>query len=285
MTKVAQPINNEPPLSRLIFLGVLRSACGFPLEHPLELIKVTAQAHPKYSIRQVINTIVKEKGVFLGFSNTILTNFPRRVLREAVRWPVIGYTHEQLITNFPGTFTREGTNAKVVTVLSVAAFDSLIKVPLEQLIAYRVKEKERYATFFKKRFAKDGICSLYQGVGVNLFRQGIVWTTLMVINSESKKKFDLYDKDKAHPYLRQGVTSVLIATGLITWALPVDFVKARIQMDTDLQKMNTSSVVRTLIRKYGFSGFYAGALSVFVHTVFHATLVGYVLDRTFTSNK
>lgn len=281
---MTQPVNSESQLSRLIFVGAIRSAAGFPFEHPLELMKITAQANPKHSSWQVINSIVKEKGV-LGFSNTILTNFPRRVLREAVRWPVIGYTHEQLITRFPETFTREGTNAKVVTGVSVAMFDSLVILPLEQLIAYRVKERERYATFFKERFAQDGIASLYRGMSINLIRQGVVWTTLMTINNESKKKFDLLDKDKAHPYLRQGVTSILIAMGLITWGLPVDFVKTRIQMDTDLQKMKLSSVVRILIRQEGFRGFYAGALPVFIHTVFHATLGGYILDKIFTSKK
>lgn len=281
---MTHPANNEPQFSSLIFLGVMRCIAGFPFEHPLELMKITAQANPKHTSWQIIRGIVKERGVF-GFSDTLLTNFPRRVLREAVRWPVIGYTHEQLIRKFPETFTREGTNAKVVTGIFVALFDSLVILPLEQLMAYRVKERERYTTFFKKRFNQDGISSLYRGVRVNLFRQGVVWTTVMTINNESKKKFDLFDKDKAHPYLRQGITSVLIAMGLITWGLPVDFVKTRIQMDADLQQMKVSSVVRTLVRRHGFSGFYAGVLPVFVHTVFHATLGGIILDKVFDSHK
>jgi hypothetical protein len=276
--------NTESQLSGLIFLGALRSIAGFPFEHPLELMKIKAQADPKHTSWQIMNGIVKERGVF-GFSDTILTNFPRRILREAIRWPVIGYTHEQLIRKFPEKFTREGTNAKVVTGISVALFDSLVVLPLEQLMAYRVKERERYATFFEKRFKREGMSSLYRGVPVNLFRQGVVWTTVMTINNESKKRFDRIDKDKAHPYLRQGISSVLIALGLITWGLPVDFVKTQIQMDPDLQQMKVSSVVRTLIRRYGFSGFYAGALPVFIHTVFHATLGGYILDEVFASHK
>ena len=112
-----------------------------------------------------------------------------------------------------------------------------------------------------------------------------MWTTLMTINNESKKRFDLFDKDRAYPYLRQGVTSVLVAMGLIIWGLPVDFIKTHIQMDTNLQNMKISSVARTLIRQHGFSGFYAGALPVFIHTVFHATLGGYILDKVFGSHK
>ncbi|MFI0435959.1 MAG: MC/SLC25 family protein [Parachlamydiaceae bacterium] len=280
---MSQPIHNQPPLSSLIFLGGMRSIAGFPFEHPLELMKITAQANPKDTSWQIIHNIVKEKGG-VGFFDTCLTNFPRRLLREAVRWPVIGYTHELLMREFPETFTRESTNAKVVTGISVALFDSLLILPLEQLMAYRVKERERYLTFFQKKFTQDGISSLYRGLGVNVFRQGVVWTTLMTINHESKKRFDVLDQDKANPHLRQAVTSVLIAIGLITWGLPIDFVKTRIQMDADLQQMKLSSVVRQLVSRHGFSGFYAGALPVFVHTVFHATLGGYILDKIFASD-
>ena len=106
----------------------------------------------------------------------------------------------------------------------------------------------------------------------------------MSINNEAKKRFDVYDKEKAHPYLRQGITSILIATGIIAWGLPIDFVKTRIQMDTEFQKMKITTVVRTLFQRHGISGFYAGKLPVFIHTVFHATLGGYILDRIFCSD-
>lgn len=107
----------------------------------------------------------------------------------------------------------------------------------------------------------------------------------MAINNEVKKKFDYFDKDRAHPYIRQGVASICIATGLITWALPIDFVKTRIQMDPDLQKTKIISVVRTLLLRHQLSGFYAGALPVFIHTIFHATLGGYILDKIFSQGK
>ena len=138
----------QPDLSSLIFLGALRSAAGFPLEHPLELMKVAAQAAPKQSTSEIVRSIVKESGIS-GFANTVMTNFPRRILREAVRWPVIGHTHSKLITKFPETFTKEGTNAKMVTGVSVAVFDSLVILPLEQLIAFRVKENKVTAHFLK----------------------------------------------------------------------------------------------------------------------------------------
>lgn len=280
---MVQPTQNDSTF-HLILLGMTRCVAGFPFEHPLQLWKISAHANPKLSSWQAVNNIVKEKG-FFGFTNTMLMNFPRRVLKESVRWPAIAYSHERLILNFPNTFTRDGTKSKVATGISVAIFDSLFILPFEQLMAFRIKEQERYTNFLKKRFAKDGIWSFYQGLGANLIRQGVVWSTVLTINHESKKMFDKVDKEKEHPYLRQGVTSVLIAMGHVTCGLPIDFVKSRIQMDTELQKMKMTSAVRTLFRQFGISGFYAGALPVFIHTTFHASLGGVILDKIFSSNK
>jgi len=277
---MTQPMNQENQLPHLVFLGALRSAAGFPFEHPLELMKIEAQKHPQYSSGQVIDSIIKERGI-LGFSNTILPNFPRRILREAVRWPVIAYANEQLRKKFPGSFTKEGTADKVATGIALAIFNASIVLPFENLIAYRVKEQKSYASFFKER----GIRSLHRGFAVDLVYQSVLWSTFMSINHESKKAFDLWDKDKAHPYLRQGVTSVLIAVGINITALPINFVKTQIQMHKDLQEMKVSYVVQTLVRRHSFSGFYAGALPVFIHSVFHATLGGYILDKIFYSFK
>lgn len=271
---------NDKNFPQLIFLGILRSSVGFPLEHPLELMKITSQANPKLSSIGVIETIMKDRGIY-GFSNTIMTNFPRRLMKEVVRWPMIGYTHEKLINGFPGMFTRDGTNSKFVTGICVAGFDSLFISPIEQLMAYRIKEKEKYTNFFKDRFSKDGIPSLYRGAQVNFIRQGVIWTTLMTINNETKIRLDQIDTMKDHPYMRQGITSVLIASGLVSWGLPIDFVKTRIQMDKELQKMKVKSVIPILYRRHGLLGFYAGALPTFIHSVFHATLGGYILDKIF----
>jgi hypothetical protein len=278
---MAQPVNGESQLS-LVLLGILRSLAGFPVEHSLELIKISAQARPEYSYRQIITEIVQDKGIF-GFTNTSSINFSRRILKEVVRWPIISLTHKQLINRFPQTFTKEGTNSKVATGVFVALFNTLVIVPLDQLMVFRIAERERYFKFIERRFSQDGISSFYKGGVLDFSRQLMIWTTVMGVNSESKKKFDLFDKDKAHPYLRQGFASVLIAIG-ITAGLPVDFAKTRIQMDTKLQKMKIHSAIQALYRQYGIRGFYAGAKPIFIHSVFHATLSGYILDQIFDSH-
>lgn len=221
---------NAPTLFSLITIGARRSSAGFLFEHPLELLKLSAQANPNNSTIQVINRIITNEG-FFGFTKTILTNFPRRILREAVRWPVIGFTHEHLVMRYPEIFTRNGIASKIFTGFSVAFFECAIILPIEQLMAYRVKEGEKYSTFFKSRFIKEGASSLYKGVLINLIRQGMLWSTVMGMNYECKRVFDLVDKKKNHPYLRQSFTSIFISLGLISWCLPIDFIKTRIQME------------------------------------------------------
>ncbi|HAB99105.1 MAG TPA: hypothetical protein DCE71_04715 [Parachlamydiales bacterium] len=274
----------EHTTSNLVISAAARSSCLFLIDHPLDVLKFTWQKFPNHTGAQVIGKIVQERGLF-GFSDTMLANFPRRIGKEIARWLGIAYTHEQLIGTFPETFTREAVKTKIATGISTAALDCFIILPLEQLMAYRVKEQKGYSAFFQKRFVQDGIPSLYRGLSVNLLRQTLMWSSLMTINCESKRVFDLIDKERLHPFLRQEVASVLFSTAYVTFGLPIDFIKTRIQMDTDLQKIKVSSVVRTLVQRHKFSGFYAGALPVFTQTMIQMTLGGYILDEIFDPQK
>lgn len=258
-------------------LGLKRALMGFPAEHFLELVKISAQGNPYTRTSKIVSSIYQEKGV-LGFTNTGLTNLPRRVLRETARWPVIDYTHRKLIHTYPHLFTQDGVSSKIATAAGVVFFDTAVLLPLEQLMSYRIKEKQPYRTFYKDRFAKDGIFSLYKSYKVNILRQGIVWGSFMPLNHLVKKKFDAIDQAHAHPYLRQGTTSITIATLATIVGLPVDFVKVRIQMDPNLQKMGIIQAIQTLFKECGARGFYAGREPVFLHAVLQATLKGIVAD-------
>lgn len=281
---MSQPIPRDLNISSLIISATVRSSSLFLIDHPLDVMKYTAQKFPQHSAAQIIREIVKEKGL-LGFSDAMLTNFPRRITKEVARWTGIAYTHEQLIGTFPETFTREAIKTKVATGIFTAALDCFVLLPFEQLMVHQIKERKGYSLFFKKRFAQEGIPSLYRGLSVNLVRQMLTWSSLMTINCESKRVFDLIDKEKLHPFLRQQVASILFSTSYVAFGLPIDFIKTRIQMDTDLQKIKVQKVVRTLILRYGFSGFYAGALPVFAQTMAQMTFGGYILDEIFAPQK
>lgn len=280
---MTHPVSREEDLSRMILLSSVRCMAGFPIEHSLELFKTTAQANPLLPLAKTIYRITKEKGIF-GLTNTLMTNLPRRVLREVVRWPIIGYAKTTLIQDYPEYFSKDGMAIDFVACGSGVVFDSAFILPLEQLIAYRVKENERYISFFKNRNACEIVRNLYCGFGMNLVRQYVFFATYLTLNNETKKKFDVWDKSQVHPFLRQGITSVVIALGIVVWGLPFDFVKSRIMMDANLQKMKTTMAVRCLYRQFGFLGFYAGALPTFIHSAFHATTLMYTMEY-FSSNR
>ncbi len=75
-----------------------------------------------------------------------------------------------------------------------------------------------------------------------------MWMTVIPLNTLVKKKFDEYEATRSHPYLKQAVTSVAIATACCGIILPFDFVKVRIQMDPLLQKQSLVSSVQLLCR-------------------------------------
>jgi hypothetical protein len=274
---MVHPVNNESIFS-LILLGIKRSSLGFVLEHPLELTKFLSQINPSLSTRQVIKNHVQSKGLF-GFTDAIMVNFPRRALKESVRWPVMAFTHNHLVKKFPKVFTKEDNKSKIITAIFIASFNTLVLLPFEQLMAWRLKTEECYTSYLKKTVTENGLLSLYPAARINLIHQGILWATYMTVNNEAKRKFDLFDKEKAHPYFRQAVASIITAVCLIIFVSPVDFTKTWIQIDKDLQKLKISSVVKTLKGRHGLMGFYAGTPSNFIHTVFHATLSGYILDQ------
>ncbi len=281
---MSQPLLSECNASNLVMSATARSSCLFLIDHPLDVLRLTSQKFPSHTTAKVVNTIVKERGL-LGFSDTMLANFPRRIGKEVTRWIGLAYTHEQLVKTFPETFTREAIQTKIATAFAAAGLDSFVILPLEQLMAFQISNHKGYKIFFQKTFAREGVPSLYRGLSVNLFRQSLMWSALLTINCESKRAFDLIDKEKLHPFLRQEVASVLFSTAYVAFGLPIDFVKTRIQMDTDLQKVKIPSIVRTLVKRHGFSGFYAGALPVFTQTMIQMTLGGYILDEIFEPKK
>jgi hypothetical protein len=276
---MVQPVNNES-IASLILLGIKRSSLGFVLEHPLELTKIVSQINPSLSTIQIIKKIFQNKGI-AGFTDAILVNFPKRALKESVRWPVMALTNDYLVQQLPNYFTKEGNSAKIISALFVALFNTSVILPFEQLMTWRLKTNAKYSTFFLKTVKNQGLSALYPAARISLVHQGILWSTYLTVNNEVKKKFDIYDEQKAHPYMRQAVTSLLTAAYLIIFASPVDFTKAWIQADKELQNLKIRDVAKILYRRHGFIGFYAGTPTNFVHTVFHATISGYVIDHIF----
>ena len=80
----------------------------------------------------------------------------------------------------------------------------------------------------------------------------------MGLNNEMTKVFASLNPKKLPPYAKEITSAVVISTAIVSTLLPVDFVKTQIQMNPDLQRKKISFVVRSLLKQYGFSRFYAG---------------------------
>lgn len=266
-------------LDNPLALGLFRASLMFPVEHFVDMTKVASQKSPELSSWKVIKDVYDKKG-FRGFMDGALVNYPRRVLRDTVRWPIIGYSYNALISKFPEVFPEKSTTSFVFSGLAVALFDSCVLGPLELLMSYKVKESGGYKKFFRDRFFKEGIPSLYRGVGVNLTYRGAVWTLYMGVDSEIKKKFQSGNHSSLSAYTQQVISATVVSTVLVATLLPVDFIKTQIQIDPSLHRKKISCVVKDLVQKHGFFRFYAGAPIVWASNIAYVLVFQKVVQKS-----
>ncbi len=250
---MTQPTHKKH-LDNPIVLGLVRATSLFPIEHFVDMTKTSAQKFTHLTSLQVITSIYKTKGLS-GFADGAIPNFPRRMARDSIRWPVVGYTYHVLTSNFPNTFPEKSTTSSVFSGIAAASFDALVLGPLENLMAFKIKEGSRYPVFFQR----NRISSLYQGALVNLFYRATVWSIYMGMNREIEKKFAVLPKETLPPHFQEIVSTISIATTLVAVAMPLDFLKTRIQMDPELQNKKITFAIQKLLKDHGFKRFYAGA--------------------------
>lgn len=232
------------------------------------------------STAAIFKAIYRENGI-KGFASTASMTYPKRLLRESSRLSVMNLTNNYLARQYPEVFPKDSIALKLMSALVSIKFNILCVVPIEQLIAYRIMEKKRYRDFFRERFSSEGFSSLYKGAKADVINQVAVWGVLMTVDHYTKRLVDRFDPDMDHPYARQGFASLAVSCSLISCVLPINFIKARIQMDRDLQNRSLKDVAQKLYRQFGMRGFYSGLPPVFLHTMLHATFYGVIFDHFF----
>ena len=71
-------------------VGMGRVLVGFPLEHPLDALRVQWQAKPHYRNEyQIAKSIYESKGVVKGFYAGSLPNLARLMLRNSYKYPLL----------------------------------------------------------------------------------------------------------------------------------------------------------------------------------------------------
>jgi len=255
-----------------------RSIAGFPVEHPLVVLRLRMQGSPLSSQLSVIFQHSSRKNLYSGG----FASFGQRVVREAIRWPSIDVINRMWLKTLPPSLPGREVIKNAALGASVAGLESLVLLPIERLIVAKVNE-EGYRSFYQKHFRKVGFRSLYSGLSVNIANNFLGWTTFTTMNYWMKFQVNRTSFSKKYPGLSQFAANAGIASTLMLASLPPNFVKTRIQMEPELQKMRLHKVVALLYQRYGVKGFYTGSACTFVQSLFYAYLAGGVMDRIIDS--
>lgn len=111
-----------------------RVVVGFPIEHPLDALRVQWQAQPWLKNEAaVVKHVVSTKGITRGLYAGALPNFTRLIARNSYKYPLLVGLPE-LQRSHMGTTVRENPKlAKLITGSSVAFVESLITCPLDRM--------------------------------------------------------------------------------------------------------------------------------------------------------
>ncbi len=269
-------MNSSDASSNYISLGIIRGILGFPFEHPFEVTKLKNQAHPKASTWSILTSIFKQRG-FKGFYDGTLSNLPRRVIKEAYRWPAIAYFHQFWNRSCSDRLRQNGFLPNIATAGCMAILEAGFILPFERILLARLNEGG-YRVFFV-RLKGEGGALLYQGITIAFLRHITAWATLMITNLWIKREIKRIDPKHKHYLMGTLAANVIIAANLTLFCLPLDFIKVNIQMHKVYQSQRLSVLIRELSYKYSWRGFYAGAIYVFLQKNVQALMGGAILDK------
>ena len=128
-------------------IGMSRVIIGFPLEHPIDAIKVQWQSQPQFKNEfEIIRHIYQCKGM-RGFYVGSLPNLTRLIARNSYKYP--------LLIGLPQYYkckTPEGTSdvlLRLMTGFSVAAVEATITCPIERTKVYLMTNTDGRPGFFE----------------------------------------------------------------------------------------------------------------------------------------
>lgn len=267
-----QDIQNHP-----FVLGLERSFLLSVVGQPVNVIKFKSQSHPSTSSLMIFKEIFNRSGS-RGFMEGGTANFSRRFIRGAFNVPCIDYTQKMLNHSYPTIFTHDGTMSKVGAAALFAIFDSVFLYPIDLLMGYKIRAKT-YRSFYKDRFVKIGIGSLYSGVKVNFVMQLTMWQINLVVSQEVQRKLTKIDKKNEYPHVKELITATTVATTLAFINLPMDFIRTSIQNDPALNQKKTTVLINELICKHGYRAFYSGVPFVWSYNVLSVLLLNRILNK------
>lgn len=260
--------------------GAVRCFIGFPLEHPLRIGIIANQLDPAQTSYVTVKKMLHERGLF-GIYKGSLANLGKSGLKDAYRWQCLSIFHQFWARVIPKKASFGGLSEKIATGATLAATDTIVVLPLEALLAWKIKYG-KYSDFFTKRIKGEGFLSVYSGasgLSATFSRHMVMWSAFMTTNHLVKSKIKEIDPKNRFPLISKIFASVICAASITFFGLPVDFVRTQILVNAHLQKMSITGVVKILWEAYGIRGFYAATGLQLAHSSVHAILGGGFLDR------
>lgn len=203
-------------------VGSLRAVVSVPLEHPFEYLKTRKQNQPQFSARTLLISDLRTHGFFQLYRGASV-NVVKEAIRYFYRLPAM-VTLPILIEQ---RFTLSYTQASAIAGLIIALGESCILCPLERLKVWLITSPAH--TSLSSFFLQSGVThQLYKGLGPVAARQVTSWVTFLSSNAYLRRLLRMHE-DREISIKKLFWISLGSAVVNITFVMPLDFIKTRIQ--------------------------------------------------------
>ena len=118
-------------------VGMARVCIGFPLEHPIDAIRVQWQARPHFKNEfQIAKSIYTDKGIVKGFYAGSIPNLFRLTLRNSYKYPLLVGLPDFYRKRSPAVIQKNERALKLATGFSIALIESIITCPIDRMKTY-----------------------------------------------------------------------------------------------------------------------------------------------------
>jgi solute carrier family 25 carnitine/acylcarnitine transporter 20/29 len=260
-------------------VGAARGLLALPIEHPLDVVKTTAQAHPEItSSLELARKVYAREGI-RGFYKGALPNGARLALKQSYRYPMMLSFPKLYEGFFPVAFQEALPDAvPTATAISISTFESWIICPFERgKVVLMTSEGKKLLRQFFARNQGHLRQELFRGVLAVYARQLASWGSFLVTD----KRVKTWERKRTQTEQLSLCSLMWISfvVGAINTAvnIPFDTAKTQLQKKDPLLNETLRSTLKKIYRAHGVHGLYAGwrprMIQYMLHAVFTVSLL------------
>jgi hypothetical protein len=268
--------NNQPSYLEMAVRGFARAVVPFPIEHPLERMKLESQAHPEKTTEQAVKHLWRSQG-FKGLYAGSRATFLRRTIRETYHWPVMLLINRFWKHIIPEKINKDNLATNIVTGNSMALVQACVTLPFERLLIEKTT-KEGYLPFLKKMKDTKRLI-VYEGFQATLIRHSIVWNLFFIASHVSTTFLKKINPKNSYPILSYVGQTVFISTFVVGVGYPLEYLRNRILMEPEILVNGTLKGYTSLFHRYKWAMLYRGAPVMLVHNFIQTLIIQKLIDR------